>query len=118
MKTFVRSSIIAVMAGLLLGGTAPAVLNAANEAAVARFLQEKIGFTDIPRIIGETLDKAEIKPYAYVHLNKARTHAGFVFTRDKEKWTVEEKPDYEFDSTQDCYIAPFEIIQWAELPSL
>lgn len=33
------------------GGTAPAVLNAANELAVEAFLQERIGFLDIPRII-------------------------------------------------------------------
>ena len=45
-----------------LGGTAPAILNAANEAAVARFLEEKIGFTDIPRIIAEVLDRAAVKP--------------------------------------------------------
>ncbi len=34
------------------GGTAPAVLNAANEVAVAAFLDEKIKFGDIPRLIG------------------------------------------------------------------
>ncbi|WP_347331951.1 1-deoxy-D-xylulose-5-phosphate reductoisomerase [Marinimicrobium locisalis] len=33
------------------GGTAPAVLNAANEIAVEAFLNRRIGFTDIPRII-------------------------------------------------------------------
>jgi 1-deoxy-D-xylulose-5-phosphate reductoisomerase len=33
------------------GGLMPAVLNAANEQAVALFLQEKIGFLDIPRLI-------------------------------------------------------------------
>ena len=34
-----------------VGGTLPAVLNAANEIAVEHFLQEKIRFLDIPRII-------------------------------------------------------------------
>jgi len=33
------------------GGTAPAVLNAANERAVAEFLADRIRFTDIPRLI-------------------------------------------------------------------
>ena len=33
------------------GGTMPAVLNAANEEAVAQFLEEKIHFLDIPKII-------------------------------------------------------------------
>ncbi len=42
---------------LAAGGTAPAVLNAANEAAVALFLEEKIGFTDIPRRIERALEK-------------------------------------------------------------
>jgi 1-deoxy-D-xylulose-5-phosphate reductoisomerase len=36
-----------------IGGTAPAILNAANEAAVAAFLDGKMGFTDIiPRVCG------------------------------------------------------------------
>ena len=33
------------------GGTACAVLNAANEEAVGAFLAEKIGFYDIPRLV-------------------------------------------------------------------
>jgi len=37
------------------GGVAPAVLNAANEVAVEQFLQEKIGFTAIPRVIEQVL---------------------------------------------------------------
>ncbi|MDR0842781.1 MAG: 1-deoxy-D-xylulose-5-phosphate reductoisomerase [Acidobacteriota bacterium] len=41
---------------LRAGGTAPAVLNAANEIAVEAFLAEKLGFTDIPRIIAAVLD--------------------------------------------------------------
>jgi 1-deoxy-D-xylulose-5-phosphate reductoisomerase len=35
------------------GGTAGAVLNAANEAAVALFLERRLGFTDITRIVSE-----------------------------------------------------------------
>lgn len=38
------------------GKTYPAVLNAANEEAVAAFLNEKIPFTAIPEIISEVLD--------------------------------------------------------------
>lgn len=38
------------------GGTAPAILNGANEVAVARFLQEEIGFLDIPRVVQAALD--------------------------------------------------------------
>ena len=39
------------------GGSMPAVLNAANEQAVALFLDEKIGFLDIPRTIERTCDR-------------------------------------------------------------
>jgi 1-deoxy-D-xylulose-5-phosphate reductoisomerase len=37
------------------GGTAPAILNAANEVAVEAFLDRRIAFTNIPRLIGEVL---------------------------------------------------------------
>ncbi|MFQ6614558.1 MAG: 1-deoxy-D-xylulose-5-phosphate reductoisomerase, partial [Fidelibacterota bacterium] len=37
------------------GGSAPAALNVANEQAVYRFLKREIGFTDIPKIIEQTL---------------------------------------------------------------
>lgn len=40
------------------GGTSPCTMNAANEVAVQRFLQGQIGFTDIPRVIRYTMDKA------------------------------------------------------------
>jgi 1-deoxy-D-xylulose-5-phosphate reductoisomerase len=41
---------------LEMGGTAPAVLNAANEVAVSAFLEGRCGFTDIPEVIRRTLD--------------------------------------------------------------
>jgi 1-deoxy-D-xylulose-5-phosphate reductoisomerase len=41
------------------GGAMPAVLNAANEAAVEFFLDGKIGFNDIPAIIKKTMDSQE-----------------------------------------------------------
>ena len=44
------------------GGTAPAILNAANEIAVAAFLQEKIKFTAIPEIVEHTLNTVENMP--------------------------------------------------------
>jgi 1-deoxy-D-xylulose-5-phosphate reductoisomerase len=39
------------------GGSMPAVLNAANEQAVALFLEEKIQFLDIPKLIEKACDK-------------------------------------------------------------
>ncbi len=44
------------------GGTMPAVLNAANEVAVAAFLDEKIRFGDIPRLIEAACDAHQISP--------------------------------------------------------
>lgn len=43
------------------GGTMPAVMNAANEKAVALFLDKKIGFTDIPLLIEKTMDAYNVK---------------------------------------------------------
>jgi 1-deoxy-D-xylulose-5-phosphate reductoisomerase len=39
------------------GGTMPAVLNAANEEAVALFLREEVHFLDIPRLIERVCDR-------------------------------------------------------------
>ena len=44
------------------GGTMPAVLNAANEVAVAAFLAEELPFLGIPRIVAETMAAHEVKP--------------------------------------------------------
>lgn len=41
-------------------GTAPAILNAANEVAVAAFLNEQIKFTMIKQVIAETLNKLAV----------------------------------------------------------
>jgi 1-deoxy-D-xylulose-5-phosphate reductoisomerase len=38
------------------GGLAPTVLNAANEIAVQAFLDRRIGFLDISKVVGETLE--------------------------------------------------------------
>jgi 1-deoxy-D-xylulose-5-phosphate reductoisomerase len=42
------------------GATAPTILNAANEVAVAAFLQRKIRFDQIAQIIADVLDKQEV----------------------------------------------------------
>lgn len=44
------------------GDTAPAILNAANEVAVAAFLEQNISFMDIPRMIEAVLASADILP--------------------------------------------------------
>jgi 1-deoxy-D-xylulose-5-phosphate reductoisomerase len=42
------------------GGTLPAVLNAANEAAVNLFLQERIRFLDIPRLLEQVCERHQV----------------------------------------------------------
>lgn len=42
---------------MMIDGNAPAILNAANEVAVEKFLQGEISFTDITKIVAKTLDK-------------------------------------------------------------
>lgn len=44
------------------GGCRPCVLNAANEVAVAAFLEERIGFLDIAAIVEQTLDESPVSP--------------------------------------------------------
>ncbi len=42
------------------GGTSTAILNGANEAAVGLFLEDKIGFLDIPRLVEEALARVPV----------------------------------------------------------
>lgn len=74
---------------LRTGGFTPAVMNAANEAAVELFLQERIRFTDIPRLIEQAMQHigsspelslsslmhadSEARSYVIAHCDKART---------------------------------------------
>jgi 1-deoxy-D-xylulose-5-phosphate reductoisomerase len=44
------------------GGSAPCILNAANEIAVHAFLDGRIGFTQVPDVISATLDAVETLP--------------------------------------------------------
>ena len=63
------------------GGTAPCVLNAANEVAVHAFLSGRLGFLDIARVIEGTLETSEAEPVRrfedlYEADAEARTRAG------------------------------------------
>jgi 1-deoxy-D-xylulose-5-phosphate reductoisomerase len=46
---------------LKAGGTAPAILNAANEVAVAAFLDERLPFTEIPQLIEHALERVAVR---------------------------------------------------------
>ena len=54
------------LAALREGGAAPAVLNAANEVAVAAFLDDRIGFLDIPLIVGKVIEHYTPPPPASI----------------------------------------------------
>lgn len=58
METF-RGLPLAIQASRL-GGSMPTVFNAANERAVAKFLNKEVGFLDIYRIIEEAMQRHEI----------------------------------------------------------
>lgn len=67
-----------------LGGSAPTVFNAANEAAVALFLEGKLKFTQIERIIESVLEKHHVIPDPDLHEIEAvdawaRREAGAAF---------------------------------------
>ncbi len=49
---------------LRTGGTMPAVLNAANEIAVERFLAEEIGYRDVPAVVAAVMDAHTPSPAA------------------------------------------------------
>ncbi len=46
-------------AALAAGGRAPAAMNAANERAVAAFLDRRLAFLDIPNVVAETLERMD-----------------------------------------------------------
>ncbi len=60
---------------LSAGGTMPAVMNAANEVAVARFLKGEIGFTDIVQCVREVMDRHAPQPATLEAVQEADTWA-------------------------------------------
>ena len=55
-------------------GSAPTILNAANEVAVAAFLDGKIGFLDIVRMVEKALEQVPHKPMTTLaHVNEIDT---------------------------------------------
>jgi 1-deoxy-D-xylulose-5-phosphate reductoisomerase len=50
-----------------LGGCKPAVLNAANEVAVAAFLEGKIKFPEIARVVEKTVENGDLSDDTNIH---------------------------------------------------
>jgi len=71
-------------AALADGGTAPTVLNAANEVAVAAFLERRIGFLDIAQAVERTLDAlparrvADLEDVVATDLEAREVAGGFI----------------------------------------
>jgi 1-deoxy-D-xylulose-5-phosphate reductoisomerase len=65
---------LALQAGLR-GGVAPAVLNAANEVAVAAFLEDRLRYLDIPELLGTVLEEATAGATASSGLDLQALHA-------------------------------------------
>jgi len=71
-------------AAMQRGGTAPCVLNAANEVAVAAFLQDKVGFLGMADVVAETLERVPylaaptLADYAATDAEARRVAAGLM----------------------------------------
>jgi 1-deoxy-D-xylulose-5-phosphate reductoisomerase len=73
-------------AALRAGGTAPAILNAANEVAVAAFLDGRLPFLGIPELIEATLSALPVEPAEDIEVllacdGQARRKAGELLSR-------------------------------------
>lgn len=67
------------------GGNAPCVLNAANEIAVAAFLKDEIGFTDIPKLIELTLQKVSFDRSSDLETYVASNHEARIVAQELTK---------------------------------
>lgn len=65
------------------GGLAPAAANGANEAAVALFLEDKIGFLDIAELVGEAMERQQVGAEYSLEdvLNADKEAKNFVFEK-------------------------------------
>jgi 1-deoxy-D-xylulose-5-phosphate reductoisomerase len=71
------------------GGSAPIILNAANEIAVASFLAGEIKFTDIATLVDATLQHLSASPITTLdEINQINHNARLNATELKNKWTL------------------------------
>jgi 1-deoxy-D-xylulose-5-phosphate reductoisomerase len=71
------------------GGTAPVVLNAANEVAVAAFLDRRIGFNDIASVVARSLEALPPAPVVGLEVDdllEVDAHARRIATRCLGDW--------------------------------
>lgn len=70
------------------GGTAPAILNAANEVAVQAFLDRRIGFMEIPRIVEQTLNSIASVPADDLDLLLSVDHEARLVAEQKTRQAI------------------------------
>lgn len=63
-----------------------------------------------------TYDDAHPKPFAYVILNRAMTHAFIVECRSDKHWDVVERFDHKVQRTDTLYECPIALATFVELP--
>ncbi|QJQ95036.1 MULTISPECIES: 1-deoxy-D-xylulose-5-phosphate reductoisomerase [Halomonadaceae] len=73
------------------GGTAPAVLNAANEVAVEAFLAGRLSFTGIAQVVAQVLDECPVSPATELAVilaedRHARAAAAVCVARHCQEW--------------------------------
>jgi len=74
----------------LTGGTLPAVFNAANEIAVDAFVDGRIPFSDIWRLVAETMDRHQVNPATSLDaVISADAEARRIANGILEEWKVE-----------------------------
>jgi len=66
-----------------LGGTAPILLSASNEVAVQAFLDKRIGFLDIEKIIGATLEHGPVVPLTDLDVLRATDEAARAYAAEQ-----------------------------------
>ena len=61
-------------------------------------------------------DLARPKPYAWIILNKAKTHAAIVKAESRTRWVVEKRTDSRYQNyTQEFYFCPLDCVTWVSL---
>lgn len=92
METFANLAL--AFKSLVAGGNMPCVLNAANEVAVAAFLNDDVGFTEMSHVIGETMgrvpytEKPTLAEYIWVD-GEARRIACDLVAKKKKVYQIE-----------------------------
>jgi 1-deoxy-D-xylulose-5-phosphate reductoisomerase len=74
------------------GGTAPAIMNAANEVAVHAFLDRRLRFTDIPAVVEATLGAVTARPATTLEEVLAADRAARACAQDRIHAAAQEVP--------------------------